>query len=172
VGAVCLHPTTPDAASSPPPYSTPTNPRGRADSAGTDPSDALNPTVVTALAERGVSLTGISPKPITAELLAAADLVVTMSRHATGPTLPPGAGRQQHWQLGFPGDDLEAMRAFCEQVDQQARHSWTTSSDPRGKSLLRNSRVAVLAPVQGSLLEVGTLPTGFRPCVSGGWVRE
>ena len=93
----------------------------QADSAGTDPSDALNPTVVTALAERGVSLAGISPKPITAELLAAADLVVTMSRHATGPTLLPGAGRQQHWQFGFPGDDLQAMRSFCDEVDQQVK---------------------------------------------------
>ena len=89
----------------------------RADSAGTDPTDALNPTVVTALAERGISLSGVAPKPITTELLAAADLVITMSRHPTGPTLPPGAAQNQHWQLGFPGDDLEAMRDFCDQVD-------------------------------------------------------
>ena len=60
----------------------------RADSAGTDPTDALNPTVVTALAERGISLAGVAPKPITTELLATADLVITMSRHPTGPTLP------------------------------------------------------------------------------------
>jgi hypothetical protein len=88
----------------------------RADSAGTDPSGALNPTVVAALAERG-----ISPKPITTQLLATADLIVTMSRHPTGPSLSRGAVRQQHWQLGFPGDDLEAMRAFCNQVDQQVQ---------------------------------------------------
>ena len=56
----------------------------RADSAGTDPADALNPTVVNALTERGISVTGITPKPITSELVAAADLVVTMGRHATG----------------------------------------------------------------------------------------
>jgi arsenate reductase len=93
----------------------------RADSAGTDPTDALNPTVVTALAERGISLAGVVPKPITTELLANADLVVTMSRQATGPALPPGAARQQHWQLGFPGDDLGGMRAFCDQVDQQVQ---------------------------------------------------
>ena len=93
----------------------------RADSAGTDPADALNPTVVAALAERGISLAGVTPKPITAELLATADLVITMSRHATGPTLPPGAAQQQHWQLGFPGDDLDAMRAFCDQVDEQVQ---------------------------------------------------
>ena len=93
----------------------------RADSAGTDPSDAHNPTVVTALAERGISLAGVAPKPVTAELLVTADLVITMSRHATGPTLPPGAADQRHWQLGFPSDDLEGMRSFCDQVDQQVQ---------------------------------------------------
>ena len=93
----------------------------RADSAGIDPSDALNPTVATALAERGISLADVHPKLITTELLATAELVVTMSRQASGPTLPPGARRQQHWQLDFPGDDLEAMRAFCDQVDQQVQ---------------------------------------------------
>ena len=96
------------------------HPQGvRADSAGTDPTHVLNPTVVAALAERGISLAGVNPKPITTELLATADLVITMSRHAAGPTLPPGAARHQHWRLDFPGDDLEAMRSFCDEVDQQ-----------------------------------------------------
>jgi arsenate reductase len=89
----------------------------QADSAGTDPADALNPTVVNALAERGISLAGVAPKPITSELLAAADLVVTMGRYATGPTLPGTAAHQQHWQLDFLGDDLGAMRTLCNQVD-------------------------------------------------------
>jgi NADPH-dependent 2,4-dienoyl-CoA reductase/sulfur reductase-like enzyme/protein-tyrosine-phosphatase len=93
----------------------------RADSAGTDPADSLNPTVVKVLAERGISLAGVNPKPITAELLAAADLVVTMSRHSSGPTLPHASTQQQHWQLDFPGDDLDAMRAFCDQVDEQVQ---------------------------------------------------
>ena len=104
----------------------------RADSAGTDPSDALNPTVVTALAERGISLDGVSPKPITSELLAGVDLVVTMSRQAAGPILPPGPGRRQHWQLGFPGDDLEAMRAYCDQVDLQVQALLAELRPPTG----------------------------------------
>ena len=108
----------------------------RADSAGTDPSDALNPTVVTALAERGVSLAG----------------------NSTGSS----AFQVMTWRRCGPSASRSTSRS---------RHSWTTSSDPRAKSLLRNSRVAVLAPVQGSLLEVGTLPAGFRPCVSDGWMR-
>jgi arsenate reductase (thioredoxin) len=73
--------------------------------------------VVAALAERGISVTGISPKPITSELVAAADLVVIMGRYASGPILPGTAAHQQHWQLEFPGDDLGAMRTFRDQVD-------------------------------------------------------
>jgi arsenate reductase (thioredoxin) len=91
----------------------------RADSAGTNPAEALNPTVVTALAERGITLAGVRPKAISPELLATADLVVTMSRHPTGPPLPGTSRGPQHWQLDFPGDDLEAMRAFCTEVDHR-----------------------------------------------------
>jgi arsenate reductase (thioredoxin) len=102
-----------------------------ADSAGTDPADSLNPTVVTALAERGISLAGVSPKPITTELLATADLIVTMSRHPTGPTLPHISTPQQHWQLDFPGDELAAMRTFCTGVDQRVQALLTDLHHPR-----------------------------------------
>jgi hypothetical protein len=44
-----------------------------------------------------------------------------MSRHPTGPILPAPAARQQHWRLSFPGDDLEAMRTFCDQVDHRVQ---------------------------------------------------
>jgi arsenate reductase (thioredoxin) len=104
----------------------------QADSAGNDPADTLNPTVVAALAERGISLAGMSSRPITLELLAGADLVITMSRHAIGPTLPEGAARQQHWQLGFPGDDLEGMRAFCSQVDRRVQAVLGDPTRPTG----------------------------------------
>jgi arsenate reductase (thioredoxin) len=113
----------------------------RGDSAGTDPADALNPTVVAALAERGITLTGVSPKPITSALVAAADLVITMGRHASGPALPGVAAHQQHWQLDFPGDDLEAMRAFCDQVDGrvQALLADLPPSDPDGRPSSRTA---------------------------------
>jgi arsenate reductase len=112
-----------------------------ADSAGTDPADALNPTVVNALAERGISLAGVHPKPITPDLLTAADLVVTMGRHATGPTLPDIAIHQQHWQLDFPGDDLEAMRTFCDQVDGRVQ-ALLANLPPSGPDRDASSRTA------------------------------
>ena len=104
----------------------------QADSAGTDPADTLNSTVVAVLAERGISLAGVSPKPITSDLLATTDLVITMSRHPTGPTLPRGVARHQHWQLGFPGDDLDGMRAFCDRVDQQVTTLLASLRAPTG----------------------------------------
>jgi hypothetical protein len=64
-------------------------------------------------------LAGVGPRAVTAELLAGADLVVTMSRQPTGLTLPGAARVRRHWQLPFPGDDLETMRAFCDEVDQR-----------------------------------------------------
>ena len=74
----------------------------RADSAGTDPADALNPTVVAALAERGITLTGVSPKPITSALVAAADLVITMGRHASGPIAARGRRPPTALAAGLP----------------------------------------------------------------------
>jgi hypothetical protein len=44
-----------------------------------------------------------------------------MSRHPTGPVLPGAPTHQQHWQLDFAGDDLEAMGTFCDQVDRRVR---------------------------------------------------
>ena len=44
--------------------------------------------MVTALAERGISLADVSAKASTTQLLANADLVITMSRHAAAPKQP------------------------------------------------------------------------------------
>jgi predicted protein tyrosine phosphatase len=102
----------------------------RADSAGTEPADALNPTVAKVLAERGINVSGISPKPITSELVAAADLVVTMGRHAKGPTLPGTAAHQQRWQLDFPGDDLGRCGSSATRLTGACRPCWPIFRQP------------------------------------------
>ena len=48
------------------------------DSAGTDPGSKLNAQSVASLAEVGVDISGGAPKPVTADLLAAADVVVSL----------------------------------------------------------------------------------------------
>ncbi|MCW2581640.1 MAG: tyrosine phosphatase [Klenkia sp.] len=62
------------------------------DSAGTDPGTTLNAQSVESLAEVGVDVSGGAPKPVTAELLAVADVVVTLGSEARiDPALVQGA---------------------------------------------------------------------------------
>ncbi len=50
----------------------------RAASAGTVPTAAVNPVVVTAMAEVGIDLAAHTPKLATPELVAASDVIITM----------------------------------------------------------------------------------------------
>lgn len=54
----------------------------RVDSAGTSPGSSLNALSVASLEEVGVDLSGEHPKPLTPELVAAADVVVVLGREA------------------------------------------------------------------------------------------
>jgi arsenate-mycothiol transferase len=54
----------------------------RVDSAGTAPGTSLNALSVEALAEVGVDLSGERPKPISSDLVAAADVVVVLGCEA------------------------------------------------------------------------------------------
>ncbi|QDW61578.1 low molecular weight phosphatase family protein [Oerskovia sp. KBS0722] len=54
----------------------------RVDSAGTSPGSSLNTLSVASLEEVGVDLSGEHPKPLTLELVAAADVVVVLGREA------------------------------------------------------------------------------------------
>lgn len=54
----------------------------RVDSAGTSPGSSLNALSVASLEEVGVDLSAEHPKPLTPELVAAADVVVVLGREA------------------------------------------------------------------------------------------
>ncbi len=53
-----------------------------AGSAGTDPGTGMNALSVASLAELGIDIGGHVPRPVTDELVAAADLVVVLGRDA------------------------------------------------------------------------------------------
>ncbi|MFE4465371.1 low molecular weight phosphatase family protein [Oerskovia sp. NPDC056781] len=57
-------------------------PAVQVDSAGTSPGSSLNALSVASLDEVGVDLSGEHPKPLTPELVAAADVVVVLGREA------------------------------------------------------------------------------------------
>jgi arsenate reductase len=84
-------------------------------SAGSDPADQLNPNVVAAMAEVGVDLEKEFPKPLTDEVVRAADAVITMGCGDACPIYP--GKRYEDWELEDPaGKDLETVRRIRDEI--------------------------------------------------------
>jgi arsenate reductase len=85
-------------------------------SAGSDPAEEINPAVVAAMAELGIDLHEEFPKPLTDEVVRAADAVVTMGCGDACPVYP--GKRYLDWELPDPaGQDLAAVRAIRDEID-------------------------------------------------------
>jgi protein-tyrosine-phosphatase len=81
----------------------------RVRSAGSHPSERINPTVVEAMAELGIDVRMEFPKPLTDEFVRAADVVVTMGCGDACPVYP--GKRYQDWQVADPaGQPIEKVR--------------------------------------------------------------
>jgi arsenate reductase (thioredoxin) len=85
-------------------------------SAGSDPADQINPMVVEAMREIGVDMAEEFSKPLTDELVRAADVVVTMGCGDACPIYP--GKRYEDWQLEDPaGQDLDTVRRIRDDLD-------------------------------------------------------
>jgi arsenate reductase len=85
-------------------------------SAGSDPADEINPAVVEAMQELGVDMSEEFPKPLTDEVVRAADAVITMGCGDACPIYP--GKRYEDWVLDDPADqDLEAVRRIRDEID-------------------------------------------------------
>ena len=85
-------------------------------SAGSDPADQINPTAVEAMAEIGIDLAKEFPKPLTDEVVRAADVVITMGCGDACPIYP--GKRYEDWELEDPaGKDLETVRRIRDEID-------------------------------------------------------
>jgi protein-tyrosine-phosphatase len=96
--------------------------QGRIDvrSAGSEPADELNPSVVAVLTERGFDPSGEFPKPLTGEAALAADVVVTMGCGDSCPVYP--GTPYVDWDLPDPaGLPVEAVRPIVDDIDQRVR---------------------------------------------------
>jgi protein-tyrosine-phosphatase len=92
---------------------------GRIDvrSAGSEPADQLNPSVVALLVERGLDPSKEFPKPLTDELAQGADVIVTMGCGDTCPAYP--GKRYLDWELDDPaGQPIEVVRPIVDQIDR------------------------------------------------------
>jgi len=89
-------------------------------SAGSDPTDRINPAVVAALDEWGIDLSQEFPKPLTDEFVKAADAVVTMGCGDACPIYP--GKRYEDWELDDPaGKPVEQVRAIRDDLDRRVQ---------------------------------------------------
>ena len=95
---------------------------GRIDvrSAGSEPGEQLNPSVVALLLERGLDPGKEFPKPLTDALAHEADVIVTMGCGDTCPVYP--GKRYLDWELDDPaGQPIDVVRPIVEEIDRRSQ---------------------------------------------------
>jgi arsenate reductase len=89
-------------------------------SAGSAPGEQINPAAVEAMEELGVDMSEEFPKPLTDEVVRAADVVITMGCGDACPIYP--GKKYEDWKLDDPaGQDLDTVRQIRDELDQRVR---------------------------------------------------
>jgi protein-tyrosine-phosphatase len=89
-------------------------------SAGSEPGEQINPNVIRAMSEVGVDISKEFPKPMTDEVVRAADAVITMCCGDACPIYP--GKRYEDWELDDPaGKDLETVRRIRDDIADRVR---------------------------------------------------
>jgi protein-tyrosine-phosphatase len=89
-------------------------------SAGSAPAEEINPAVVEAMEELGVDMGEEFPKPLTDEVVRAADCVITMGCGDACPIYP--GKRYEDWVLEDPaGRDLATVRRIRDELDARVQ---------------------------------------------------
>jgi len=89
-------------------------------SAGSAPADAINPVVAQALAELGLDLGTEFPKPMTDDVVAAADVVVSMGCGDACAVYP--GKRYLDWTLNDPdGQDIAEVRRIRDDINARVQ---------------------------------------------------
>ena len=89
-------------------------------SAGSDPADRINPDVVQAMAELRIDVGREFPKPMTDEVVRAADAVITMGCGDACPIYP--GKRYEDWEVDDPAEtDLDGVRRIRDDIAARVR---------------------------------------------------
>jgi arsenate reductase (thioredoxin) len=89
-------------------------------SAGSEPADQINPNVVTAMSELGIDIGREFPKPMTDEVVRAADAVITMGCGDACPIYP--GKKYEDWAVDDPADaDLQGVRGIRDDIGERVR---------------------------------------------------
>jgi arsenate reductase len=84
-------------------------------SAGSDPSEQVNPSAVAAMAEVGIDISAEVPKMLTVDAVKETDVCITMGCGDTCPVFP--GKRYLDWKLDDPaGQDVEAVRPIRDEI--------------------------------------------------------
>jgi protein-tyrosine-phosphatase len=94
--------------------------RVRVRSAGTEPTDRVNPGVVEAMREAGIDLTARRPQRLEDAAVREADVVVTMGCGDACPVYP--GKRYEDWDLPDPsGKTMAEVRAIRDDIEGRVR---------------------------------------------------
>jgi arsenate reductase len=89
-------------------------------SAGSTPASEINPAVVTVMEEIGVDLSKEFPKPLTTDVVQAADVVVTVGCGDACPIFP--GKRYLDWELPDPaGKSIEEVEPIRDEIDRRVQ---------------------------------------------------
>lgn len=89
-------------------------------SAGSEPTDRINPAVVEVMNELGLDLSKEFPKPLTDDAVQASDVVITMGCGDACPFYP--GTRYLDWDLEDPaGKDPDTVRRIRDDIDARVR---------------------------------------------------
>ena len=89
-------------------------------SAGSAPKDSINPVAVEAMREKGIDISGRSPKVLTTESVQASDVVITMGCGDACPFFP--GKRYEDWVLEDPaGKGIEDVRRIRDQIEARVK---------------------------------------------------
>jgi arsenate reductase (thioredoxin) len=105
-------------------------------SAGSQPADDLNPSVVAVLRQRGLDPSREFPKLVTDDSARGADVIVTMGCGDACPVYP--GRRYVDWELDDPaGRPMVAVRAIVDEIDRRVQTLLTDllSGGPDGDHL-------------------------------------
>ena len=89
-------------------------------SAGSEPAERINPNVAAAVRELGIDIAREFPKPLTDEVVRAADVVITMGCGDACPVYPDKLYRD--WDAEDPkGQNLDDVRRIRDDIDARVR---------------------------------------------------
>jgi arsenate reductase (thioredoxin) len=89
-------------------------------SAGSQPADQIHPDVVQAMTEVGIDIAKEFPKPMTDEVIRAADAVITMGCGDACPIYP--GKRYEDWEVDDPAEtDLDGVRRIRDDIGERVR---------------------------------------------------